>query len=420
MRINDFLNNKEIVKDNILASEKEYLKLLKVVGNNQRYDFITQLSIYNKVPNAKACAGYDFWKKNYNRAVLRGEKGIPYLADKYKKSVDYIFDISQTTPIVRNVNKIRSVDYWQFDFNSDIDVLKNTISENRFQPSDVLNENIFALSRIYGDEDIDVALNDLKVSADKKLSFQKFMRESISYSVASRFNILYPIDIDNVKENISELTPISLEYVGDIVSTTSHNIIEDIMEKSIEIKRSKGLTSVNDIMYNSDEVERKDIGGIENELRGEFETIHKEKDGESVRSVRGHRGDSLQDERDSGGRATSGRGISKDTWSELGNNEAGLSVTGTHGRELDETSRTILGQDIDRPLERDASESRELHQDGKTENDESVEDRERGQSSISNDDVSIERDANQGDNRRIADDKDLEKEANKASFFVVG
>ena len=37
-----------------------------------------------------------------------------------------------------------------------------------------------------------------------------------------------------------------------------------------------------------------------------------------------------------------------------------------------------------------------------------MEDRERGQSTISNDDVSIERDINQGDNRRIEDDKDLE------------
>ena len=131
--------------------------------------------------------------------------------------------------------------------------------------------------------------------------------------------------------------------------------------------------------------------------------------------MRGHGGDSLQDERDSGGRATSGRGISKESWSELGDNEAGLSVTGTHGRELDETSRTILGQDLDRLRERDTSESRELHQDGKTENDEGVEDRERGLSSISSDDVSTERDANQGNNRRI----DLEKEAKRLLFLLI-
>ena len=132
-----------------------------------------------------------------------------------------------------------------------------------------------------------------------------------------------------------------------------------------------------------------DIGGIENGLRGEFEKVRGDGYRESVRSVRGHIGDSLQDERDSGGRATSGRGIPKESWSELGDNEVGLSIDRTHGRELDEASRTILGQDFDRPLERDASESRELHQDGRTENDESLEHSEQGRSSISNNDVSI-------------------------------
>ena len=70
MRINDFMNNIEIVKNNILEDEIEYLKLLKVVGNNQRYDFVTQLSIYDKVPNAKACAKYDYWKKQYNLSLI--------------------------------------------------------------------------------------------------------------------------------------------------------------------------------------------------------------------------------------------------------------------------------------------------------------------------------------------------------------
>lgn len=61
-------------------------------------------------------------------------------------------------------------------------------------------------------------------------------------------------------------------------------------------KRSKDLTNISDISYNSNKVERTDIGGIENEIRGEFKGIYGQEDRESVRSVRGHRGDSLQDE----------------------------------------------------------------------------------------------------------------------------
>ena len=47
MRINDFHNILELVKQDVLQSEAEYLKLLKVVGNNQRYDFRSQLSMGN-------------------------------------------------------------------------------------------------------------------------------------------------------------------------------------------------------------------------------------------------------------------------------------------------------------------------------------------------------------------------------------
>ena len=45
MRTNDFYNIIELVKRDVLASETEYLKLLKVIGNNHRNDFWSQLSI---------------------------------------------------------------------------------------------------------------------------------------------------------------------------------------------------------------------------------------------------------------------------------------------------------------------------------------------------------------------------------------
>ena len=74
MRTNDFYNIIELVKRDVLASETEYLKLLKVIGNNQRYDFLSQLSIYDKNPNATACTGFDMWRERFNRTVKRGEK----------------------------------------------------------------------------------------------------------------------------------------------------------------------------------------------------------------------------------------------------------------------------------------------------------------------------------------------------------
>ena len=63
MRTNDFYNIIELVKSDILNNEKEYLRLLKVIGNNQRYDFLSQLSIYDKNPSATACASFDVWRE---------------------------------------------------------------------------------------------------------------------------------------------------------------------------------------------------------------------------------------------------------------------------------------------------------------------------------------------------------------------
>ena len=54
-------------------------------------------------------------------------------------------------------------------------------------------------------------------------------------------------------------------------------------------------------MYNSTKVNGRELGGSRNVFRREFKEIRADDDRKSIRSMRGHRGDSLQDERDSGG-----------------------------------------------------------------------------------------------------------------------
>ena len=97
MRINDFNNILELIKQYVLHNEAEYLKLLKVVANNQLYDFRSQLSSYDKNPEATDCVKLDYLRERFHRTVVQGQKGIPILEDygTYKK-VDYIFDVNQT------------------------------------------------------------------------------------------------------------------------------------------------------------------------------------------------------------------------------------------------------------------------------------------------------------------------------------
>ena len=61
-----------------IANPSYYTDFLKTLGNNYKYTYAHQLSIYSISPNATACAEYDYWK-SIGRSVKRGEKGIPIL-----------------------------------------------------------------------------------------------------------------------------------------------------------------------------------------------------------------------------------------------------------------------------------------------------------------------------------------------------
>ena len=134
MRINDFHNILELVKQDVLHNEAEYRKLLKVVGNNHRYDFRSQLNIYDKNPEATAWTKFDYWRERFGRTVMRGQKGIPILEDygTYKK-VDYIFDISRTISKNRDVNE---VNLWRFDKETHRDVLKEMVKSEGDEESE--------------------------------------------------------------------------------------------------------------------------------------------------------------------------------------------------------------------------------------------------------------------------------------------
>ncbi|SUU92343.1 DNA methylase [Anaerococcus octavius] len=265
MQVNDFKNIQEAIKYEVLQDEKEYLKLLKVIGNNQKYDFSSQLSIYNKEPEARTCATFDMWKKYFGRVVMRGQKGIPILVGSdINKKISYIFDISQTTSMDRNINE---VSLWKFDHENHNEALKEIIRDSSFEASDSLNENIFSLSRIYGDEYINLALADLRIDIEDRLSFEKFMRDAISYAVANRFNTVYPMDMENLKNNFSRINTISLEQIGLVISKISEDIIDSTIEKSKEIDRSRLLTERAGGDYNRDiENTNEDRGGQEVEM----------------------------------------------------------------------------------------------------------------------------------------------------------
>ena len=263
MRINDFHNILELVKQDVLQSEIEYLKLLKVVGNNQRYDFRSQLSIYDKNPKATACAKFDYWRERFGRTVMRGQKGIPILEDygTYKK-VDYIFDIAQTVSKNRDVNE---VNLWRFDKEVHQDILKEMIKNEGYEERESTLENIFSLSRLYGDEKIYSLMNELRIADEDRISFTKFVRDSVSYAIASRFKIDYPMENELLRENFQRLDSISLMLLGETVSDISSTVIDQTIQKSKEIELQKEVLRGKEAGYNKIKEEIEEVE--ENVLR---------------------------------------------------------------------------------------------------------------------------------------------------------
>ena len=413
MRINDFHNILELVKQDVLRSEAEYLKFLKVVGNNQRYDFRSQLSIYDRNPEATACAKFDYWRERFNRTVMRGQKGIPILEDygTYKK-VAYIFDIGQTVSRNRDVNE---VNLWRFDKEAHRDVLKEMIVSEGYEESESILENIFSLSRLYGDEKIDSLMNELRIADEDRISFTKFVRDSVSYAVASRFKVDYPVDNELLKENFAKLDRISLMSLGETVSDISGKIIDETIQKSKELELQKEVLRGKEAGYNRIKEELEEVE--ENVLRRDDQKRNESgrvlRNGEYGRDNRENQGEYAKQ---LGGTDGLHKGVSE---SDLRSDEVNLSFTERGAEPLRDVSGFIQGEEVNRTLDGYSETSDRIYENGEAKIDGSLEDKGRERSAVWGDDFRSEGNDNQGSSGNLKDNTNVElKEAEKASFSL--
>ena len=256
MRVNDFYNIIEVIKQDILSSPEEYLKLLKVMGNNQRYDFLSQMTIYDKNIEATACGKFDFWRKRFNRTVKYGEKGIPIIEDYggYKR-VDYIFDVSQTVSRNREVNE---VNLWQFDKEKYGFILEELIENAGYDPSDKLSENLYNLTRIVSEERAYSLANELRIDEEDRSSFVAFINQSVSYAIANRFNLDFPINSELIADNYYHLDSTSFMTVGNVLSELSEDVIEKVMVRTRDLELQEELANARETKGGRENVVRRD------------------------------------------------------------------------------------------------------------------------------------------------------------------
>lgn len=249
MKLNDFYKNIDLIKENVISNEAEYLKLLRTVGNNQRYDFINQMSIYDKMPSATACASYEQWKYKVGRQVKRGSKGIHIL----KKTGTYeqvipVFDVSQTTVLSEGEDKL---DYWTFNREKHLGLLQEIINKNGMNAGDEIFSNIDDLSIIYGDDELYKTIEKLSVKDENIPSFASFLINSISYCVSSRFNLDYPMDLENLRSNLIFLNKDNIAQIGNCIQKVTKNIVETIRR----IEKEKNSESEIDVQIQAKEIE---------------------------------------------------------------------------------------------------------------------------------------------------------------------
>mgnify|MGYP000843733511 FL=1 len=414
MRTNDFYNIMELVKRDVLDSESEYLKLLKVVGNNQKYDFLSQLSIYDKNPNATACTSFDLWRERFNRTVMRGQKGIPILNDSNAfQKVGYIFDVSQTTSMDRNVNEVK---LWSFDKENDGEALRDMIDLQGYEASDSLTGNLYTLSRIYADESIYELANNLRIADEDRNSFANFMRNSVAYAVSNRFQIDYPFPMDNLRENFKSIDSISLMSVGTCISNACSQIIEETRSRTRNFSKNRDLTKNLSADYNENKVN--ELGGNDNVIRSDDERNDEQRNrifgsGEYGRDSSNHQG---EDPKQPGRREELYGGISE---SDLRSDETGVSFREQGRGELSDANRPLQREEAGISLNGNSEKSNRLYEGREAETDESTEYSKRGRSEVSGDDFSLERNNNQRSSRSVEENgiRKIQEGAENASFF---
>ena len=193
-KISDILSHS---LEEIRSDVSTYKDFLKTMGNNYKYSYMHQLSIYSTYKRATACAEYDFWKK-LGRSVKRGEKGIPILdLSRSIPKVKYVFDVSQTVSIG---NKINEVKLWKYEpekhtlaVDSLIDSFKERNSRLLFSQEEKITAliDLYVRKKLYTIFDM---LTDDTLKSYTKVELMQFITESIKVSLAQRMDIGIPVD----------------------------------------------------------------------------------------------------------------------------------------------------------------------------------------------------------------------------------
>ena len=377
-----------LAKEEFKKDIKKYEEYLKVSGNNYKYPYIHQISIYNMDPKATACAEFDYWK-SIGRSVKRGEKGIPLL-DIDSGRIKYIFDIRQTISINHNISEVK---LWKYDSKKHLNLLDELIDKFKEKDSKLLlsqEDKIDALveSNVRGKfNKILESLSDESLKSIQKVDLFNLLKESVKISISERMEVSYQLK----QENLSLLSKISSSDIDKVLSISANISKNILLDLGSEIKRLEILEKIQerkDLEQTKELKERynklsSDIngeinfkGGLEDERESNIgrqgiphggRDLHTNRQGEFLRET----GRDIQDERIGGrnGSPSTQYGNSqgnrfKET-QQMGKDEIELS----QGEQRRGLSDNVFARDIDGSSSIKGKRDRGLYHEGRSQND---------------------------------------------------
>ena len=256
-----------LAKEEFKKDIKKYEEYLKVSGNNYKYPYIHQISIYNMDPKATACAEFDYWK-SIGRSVKRGEKGIPLL-DIDSGRIKYIFDIRQTVSINHNISEVK---LWKYDSKKHLNLLDELIDKFKEKDSKLLlsqEDKIDALveSNVRGKfNKILESLSDESLKSIQKVDLFNLLKESVKISISERMEVSYQLK----EENLSLLSKISSSDIDKVLSISANISKNILLDLGSEIERLEILEKIQ---------ERKDLEQTK-ELKERYNKLSSDINGE--------------------------------------------------------------------------------------------------------------------------------------------
>ncbi len=378
MRINEYEHLLQGIKSRVLSNTMEYIFLMNAVGNNHKYDFESQLSIYNKNPNYRACAEFDMWKNKMGRVVKRGESGIPIYKNygRYGK-VTHIFDVSQTVSMNKDANELS---LWSIANNDETlkEMLRKTSSYNDFEIANMNeDEMIENIARTKVMERRNLLLNELKIEPNRRKNFVDFLVESLKIAYTTRLDMEYVPQVSKIMRTLYLLDEINLTTIGNELNLMLKDVLESTIKIDKELSLNRVLTKDIDMRYNGlerGEIDNKlnNIGGSEDGLLQGIGEELKSNAGngvsENIWGAKERGRDNSKNDGDNSERVREGQ--------DDGEPQIRQSQTEIYGRgEERRDAKDVYGEEPSKSSSRFGERVQEIHRDRATKDDEILEDR---------------------------------------------